>query len=248
MVSLAIFTSQNSYITFIATIESFYDKCENIQLINEIIHIDDRSCEKNRNLYINLIAKFFPTCKLTKIYADEKYYTNDSDYLHNYAVLCEKFRKIIIDSMNKYVFMLEDDWFFCKSFDLNYFYNILENTNSSQVILTTVIDLLNNQYSFNFTKSKFNNFFINDSLKLCTASEKFLDKTYWLNEVFGYQFFSQNPNLTRIDFFKKNGEFDKTNHFEYEYNKKAYSNNLDYNLLCGEPYAYHIGSYKKYLK
>ena len=36
--------------------------------------------------------------------------------------------------------------------------------------------------------------------------------------------------------------------FEFEYNKKAKLNKSSCNLISGEPYAYHIGSYKKFLK
>lgn len=249
MITLAIFTSVNSFSTFIATIESFFDKCENTRLINEIIHVDDRSSIKNRDFYISLLNKFLPNAKLTKIYLDEKSYTNDSDYLHNYAIVCENFRKKIIESKNKYVFMLEDDWFFCKNFDLNYLYNILEQTQNPQLILTTIVDDLLKQYSFfNFTKSGYNNFYNNDSLRLYWVSERTPEKNYYWNEAFGYQYFSQNPNLTRIDFFRKNGPFIKTNHFEFEYNEKAKLNKFSYNLISGEPYAYHIGSYKKFLK
>ena len=249
MITLAIFTSVNSFSTFIATIESFFDKCENTRLINEIVHVDDRSSIKNRDFYISLLNKFLPNAKLTKIYLDEKSYTNDSDYLHNYAIVCENFRKKIIESKNKYVFMLEDDWFFCKNFDLNYLYNILEHTQNPQLILTTIVDDLLKQYSFfNFTKSGYNNFYNNDSLRLYWVSERTPEKNYYWNEAFGYQYFSQNPNLTRIDFFRKNGPFIKTNHFEFEYNEKAKLNKFSYNLISGEPYAYHIGSYKKFLK
>jgi hypothetical protein len=249
MITLAIFTSVNSFSTFIATIESFFDKCENTRLISEIIHVDDRSSIKNRDFYISLLNKFLPNAKLTKIYLDEKSYTNDSDYLHNYAIVCENFRKKIIESKNKYVFMLEDDWFFCKNFDLNYLYNILEQTQNPQLILTTIVDDLLKQYSFfNFTKSGYNNFYNNDSLRLYWVSERTPEKNYYWNEAFGYQYFSQNPNLTRIDFFRKNGPFIKTNHFEFEYNEKAKLNKFSYNLISGEPYAYHIGSYKKFLK
>ena len=249
MITLAIFTSVNSFSTFIATIESFFDKCENTRLINEIVHVDDRSSIKNRDFYISLLNKFLPNAKLTKIYLDEKSYTNDSDYLHNYAIVCENFRKKIIESKNKYVFMLEDDWFFCKNFDLNYLYNILEQTQNPQLILTTIVDDLLKQYSFfNFTKSGYNNFYNNDSLRLYWVSERTPEKNYYWNEAFGYQYFSQNPNLTRIDFFRKNGPFIKTNHFEFEYNEKAKLNKFSYNLISGEPYAYHIGSYKKFLK
>ena len=42
MISLAIFTSKNSFPTYIATLESFFDKCEDLFLINEIILVDDR--------------------------------------------------------------------------------------------------------------------------------------------------------------------------------------------------------------
>jgi hypothetical protein len=249
MITLAIFTSVNSFSTFIATIESFFDKCENARLIDEIIHVDDRSSIKNRDFYISLLNKFLPNAKLTKIYLDEKSYTNDSDYLHNYAIVCENFRKKIIESKNKYVFMLEDDWFFCKNFDLNYLYNILEQTQNPQLILTAIVDDLLKQYSFfNFTKSGYNNFYNNDSLRLYWVSERTPEKNYYWNEAFGYQYFSQNPNLTRIDFFRKNGPFIKTNHFEFEYNEKAKLNKFSYNLISGEPYAYHIGSYKKFLK
>ena len=250
MITLAIFTSINSFSTFVATVESFFDKCENATLINEIIHVDDRSCIRNRDFYISLLNKFLPNVKLTKIYLDEKSYTNYSDYLHNYAVVCEDFRKKAIESTNKYVFMLEDDWFFCKNFDLKHFYDILENTTNPQLTLTTIVCDLLSQYSFfNFTKSEYNNFYINDSLRLYWVSERDRDKkTYYWNETFGYQYFSQNPNLTRIDFFKKNGPFIKTNHFEFEYNKRAKLNKFSYNLISGEPYAYHIGSYKKFLK
>jgi hypothetical protein len=249
MITLAIFTSVNSFSTFIATIESFFDKCENTRLISEIIHVDDRSSIKNRDFYISLLNKFLPNAKLTKIYLDEKSYTNDSDYLHNYAIVCENFRKKIIESKNKYVFMLEDDWFFCKNFDLNYLYNILEQTQNPQLILTAIVDDLLKQYSFfNFTKSGYNNFYNNDSLRLYWVSERTPEKNYYWNEAFGYQYFSQNPNLTRIDFFRKNGPFIKTNHFEFEYNEKAKLNKFSYNLISGEPYAYHIGSYKKFLK
>jgi hypothetical protein len=249
MITLAIFTSVNSFSTFIATIESFFDKCENTRLISEIIHVDDRSSIKNRDFYISLLNKFLPNAKLTKIYLDEKSYTNDSDYLHNYAIVCENFRKKIIESKNKYVFMLEDDWFFCKNFDLNYLYNILEQTQNPQLILTTIVDDLLKQYSFfNFTKSGYNNFYNNDGLRLYWVSERTPEKNYYWNEAFGYQYFSQNPNLTRIDFFRKNGPFIKTNHFEFEYNEKAKLNKFSYNLISGEPYAYHIGSYKKFLK
>jgi len=55
MITLAIFTSVNSFSTFIATIESFFDKCENARLIDEIIHVDDRSSIKNRDFYISLL-------------------------------------------------------------------------------------------------------------------------------------------------------------------------------------------------
>jgi hypothetical protein len=249
MITLAIFTSVNSFSTFIATIESFFDKCENARLIDEIIHVDDRSSIKNRDFYISLLNKFLPNVKLTKIYLDEKSYTNDSDYLHNYAIVCENFRKKVIESKNKYVFMLEDDWFFCKNFDLKYFYDILQQTQNPQLILTTIVDDLLKQYSFfNFTKSGYNNFYINNSSRLYWVSERTSEKNYHWNEALGYQYFSQNPNLTRTDFFRKNGPFIKTNHFEFEYNERAKLNKFSYNLISGEPYAYHIGSYKKFLK
>jgi len=250
MITLAVFTSVNSFSTFVATIESFFDKCENSRLIDEVIHVDDRSCIKNRDFYTSLLNRFLPNAKLTKIYLDEKSYTDDLDYLHNYAVVCEDFRKKTLESKNKYVFMLEDDWFFCKNFDLKHFYDILENTTNPQLILTTIIDNLLSQYSFfNFTKSEYNNFYINDDSRLYSVSERNPDKKVYIwNEVLGYQYFSQNPNLTRIDFFRKNGPFIKTNHFEFEYNKKAKLNKSSCNLISGEPYAYHIGSYKKFLK
>lgn len=249
MITLAIFTSTNSFSTFVATIESFFDKCENSRLIDEVIHVDDRSCIKNINFYTSLLNKFFPNAKLTKIYLNEKSYSNDLDYLHNYAVICEDFRKKVIESKNKYVFMLEDDWFFCKNFDLKHLYDILENTTNPQLILTTIVDVLLREYSiFNFTKSEYNNFYINDDSRLYSVSERAVEKNYLWNEVFDYQYFSQNPNLTRIDFFRRNGPFIKTNHFELEYNKTAKLNKFSYNLISGEPYAYHIGSYKKFLK
>ena len=247
MITLAIFTSNNSIATFVATIESFFDKCENSRLIDEVIHVDDRSCIKNRDFYTSLLNKFLPNAKLIKIYLNEKSYTNDLDYLHNYAVICEDFRKKTLESKNKYVFMLEDDWFFCKNFDLKHFYSILENTTNPQLILTTIVDILLREYSiFNFTKSEYNNFYINDDLRLYSVSERTAEKNYLWNEAIGYQYFSQNPNLTRIDFFRKNGPFMKTNHFEFEYNKTAKLNKFSYNLISGEPYVYHIGSYKKF--
>lgn len=248
MITLSVFTSSNSISTFIATIESFFDKCENYQLINEIIHIDDRSPISNRNLYIFLLQKFFPHAKLIKIYLDEKYYNDNNDYLHNYAVICEKFREQIIHSQNKYVFMMEDDWFFCKNFDLKYFSNILEKTNYPQILMTTMVEDLNNKSFSNFIKSEYNNFYINNEERLFSITQRNCDKTFYWYEVFGYQYFSQNPNLTRIDFLRKNGPFPKRNDFELEYNKTARLNNFSYNLISGQPYAYHIGDYKKYLK
>lgn len=246
MITLSIFTSQNSYVTFLATIESFFDKCQNTSLIDEVMHMDDRSSQKNRDFYLSLLKRFLPNAKIIKIYLDDKFYDNDSNYLQNYAMICEKFRKTIINSKNKYVFMLEDDWFFYRSFDLKYLSNILEQTVYPQLILTTIVDVLINEYNMDFKKTQYNNFYLNSSKKLYTVGERLPDKNYYWHEVFDYQYFSQNPNLTRIDFFKTNGEFEKSNHFEYEYNKKAALNNCSYNLLSGEPYAYHIGIYKKF--
>ena len=250
MITLAIFTSVNSFTTFIATVESFFDKCESAELIDELIHVDDRSSIKNRDFYISILNKFLPNAKLTKIYLDEKCYTDDLDYLHNHAIVCENFRKKVIESKNKYVFMLEDDWFFCKNFDLKCFYDILEKTTHPQLVLTTIVDVLLREYSiFNFTKSEYYNFYINDNFSLYCVLQRGADKkTYGWVEACGYQYYSQNPNLTRIDFFRENGPLIKTNRFELEYNVKANLNKFSYNLICGEPYAYHIGSYKKLLK
>ena len=59
MITLAIFTSNNSIATFVATIESFFDKCKNRQLITEIIHIDDKSTIENISFYNNVIKTIF---------------------------------------------------------------------------------------------------------------------------------------------------------------------------------------------
>ena len=59
MITLAIFTSKNSFPTYIATLESFFDICEDLYLIDEIILVDDRSDEKSRNYYLEVVKKIW---------------------------------------------------------------------------------------------------------------------------------------------------------------------------------------------
>ena len=68
MITLAIFTSNNSIATFVATIESFFDKCRNRQLITEIIHIDDKSTIENIVFYNNVIKTIFREIPIFNFY------------------------------------------------------------------------------------------------------------------------------------------------------------------------------------
>ena len=61
-------------------------------------------------------------------------------------------------------------------------------------------------------------------------------------------YFSLNPSLNKIDFFIKNGEFDIAADFEVKYNLRDLKESFSTNLLSDEPYAVHIGKYKKLIK
>ncbi len=238
MITLAIFTSKNSFPTYIATLESFFDKCEDLYLIDEIILVDDRSDEKSRNYYLEVIKKILNNHRINTIYKD-----NDSDF--NHAQICEIFRTRIINSKNKYVFILEDDWFFIKNFSLKSFSCILEKESYSQILLTNAINLFKKENLLDLEISSHENFYLNNQAKINTISERIAKNIYLWHEVYGYNHFSLNPSLTKIEFLNKNGEFSNTITFEIDYNIKASHNGMDINLLSGDPYAVHIGKYKK---
>jgi hypothetical protein len=238
MISLAIFTSKNSFPTYIATLESFFDKCEDLFLINEIILVDDRSDEKNRRYYLEAIKKILNINKITIIH-------KNNNSVFNHAEICETFRAYIINSKNKYVFILEDDWFFIKNFSLKCFSNILEKESYSQILLTNAINLFMRENLLDLKMSSHENFYLNNQGKFYTISERVEKNIYLWHEVYGYNHFSLNPSLTKIEFLNKNGEFSNTITFEIDYNIKASHNGMDINLLSGDPYAVHIGKYKK---
>ncbi len=74
MITLAIFINNNSIATFVATIESFFDKCKNRQLITEIIHIDDKSTIEN--IICAILKKSFST----NLLSDEPYAVHIGKY------------------------------------------------------------------------------------------------------------------------------------------------------------------------
>lgn len=238
MISLAIFTNKNSFSTYVATLESFFDKCEDLDLIDEIILIDDRSDEKSRRYYLQVVKKILNNRRINIIYKD-----NDSNF--NHAEICEIFRTHIINSKNKYVFILEDDWFFIKNFSLKRFSDILKKESYSQILLTNAINLFKQENLLDLEISSHENFYLNNKGKINTITERVAKNAYLWYEVYGYNHFSLNPSLTKIEFLNKNGEFPNTNNFEIDYNVKASHNNMNINLLSGDPYAVHIGKYKK---
>lgn len=240
MITLAIFTSANSFSTFVATIESFFDKCRNRQLITEIIHVDDRSTIENIDFYNNVIKIVFKGVPIFDLHKKE-----NLDFTH--ARNCEYFRREIIKSKNKNVFILEDDWFFIRNFDLKYLNDSLNSCNSTQISLTTNINPLIDGNYVKMDTSKILGFYQNDSEVLYTISERFEINKYVWNQVFRYNYFSLNPSLNKIDFFIKNGEFDIAADFEIKYNLRDLKKSFSTNLLSDEPYAVHIGKYKNLL-
>ncbi len=240
MITLAIFTSNNSIATFVATIESFFDKCRNRKLISEIIHIDDRSTIENIGFYNNVIKNVFKGIPIFNLHKKE-----NLDFTHSRN--CEYFRQEIIKSKNKNVFILEDDWFFIRNFDLEYLNNSLNSCNSTQISLTINTNPIIPGNHINLRMSNIPGFYQNDSEVLYTISERYEINQYVWNEVFRYNYFSLNPSLNKIDFFIKNGEFDIAADFEIKYNLRDLKKSFSTNLLSDEPYAVHIGKYKKLL-
>jgi len=240
MITLAIFTSNNSIATFVATIESFFDKCKNRQLITEIIHIDDRSTIENIGFYNNVIKTIFRGIPIFDLHKKE-----NLDFTH--ARNCEHFRKEIIKSKNKNVFILEDDWFFIRNFDLEYLNDSLNSCNSTQMLLTINTNQIIPKNHINLSMSNISGFYQNDSEVLYTISERREVNQYVWNEVFRYNYFSLNPSLNKIDFFIKNGEFDIAADFEIKYNLRDLKKSFRTSLLSDEPYAFHIGKYKNLL-
>ena len=123
----------------------------------------------------------------------------------------------------------------------------MNSCNSTQMSLTINTNPIIPGNHINLRMSNILGFYQNDSEVLYTISERYEINSYFWNQVFGYNYFSLNPSLNKIDLFIKNGAFDISADFEIKYNLRNLKQSFSTNLLSDEPYAIHIGKYKKLL-
>jgi sugar O-acyltransferase (sialic acid O-acetyltransferase NeuD family) len=203
---------------FIKTIISFCKKCKDINQINSIIHYDDSSTDEDRMLMQELITSLFPNSDyiLKSI--------NPLDIISNHRHMeIMKIWKNDIEEFD-YIFHLEDDWFFERSFSISEAIDLMEH--ELDVAYVGFSWEMKNFPPKIFSPKIIGNFwewYYSEKYELCEplfiddVETKYLPEGHWVKYI-NWPYFGLRPGVHNVERIKNVSTFsEKNSSFELEF-------------------------------
>jgi len=118
-------TTSNRLDLFKQTINSFSQKCLDLDIITKIFHFDDSSSNEDINEMKNILKKTFPNSKILTYKFDENSFLTNKRHCN---VMNVWLKKMNIES--DYNFHLEDDWLFTEKFRIKELIDFVSEKNN----------------------------------------------------------------------------------------------------------------------
>lgn len=211
-------TSCKRFSLFMQTITSFFEMCDDIDLISEIIIVDDNSSLddiKQLQNYLLFIMKDFP---ITLIHRK-----NNPGHAESLNILFDSVK-------TDYIFHLEDDWLFTKDGHfIRAGFDIMQDCNDIKSVIMRNWIAQGTQYSKKY------------STGVCEYyKHNFNGLKFKKGDLSTYPGYSLNPSLQCIKDIRTIGRFENRPLFELRFAYKYFS--YDYRVaLMQDDYCKHIG-------